>query len=121
LFWVVELPEDAIRISNHGRRASVQADDVCVLDSFQFGGPVNVPASVTYKVEWEANGPSVRRGKGKAVPADDQAAFLGDFAPALAKGTFSGRELAFSFKSDPGASSARGYALLGTERNGVFL
>jgi len=122
LFWVVELPEDAIKISNNGRRASVHAEDVAVIDSFQFGGPVEIPAKVSYSIEWVASGPSVRRGKGNTVPATDPAAFLGDFAPAVATGSFSGRELAFSFRADPGAGSARGgYAEMGNERNGAFL
>jgi hypothetical protein len=92
-----------------------------VIDSFQFGGPDQIPAKVSYTVEWEATGPAVTLGKGKSVLATDPAAFSGDFAPALARGSFSGRELAFSFKSDPGASSRRGYAEIGRERNGVFL
>jgi hypothetical protein len=33
----------------------------------------------------------------------------------------SGRQLGFSFRTDPGANSNRGYAEIGTERNGVFL
>jgi len=122
LFWVVELPEDAIKVSNNGRRASVHAEDVAVVDSFQFGGPVEIPAKASYHMEWEASGPFVAQGKGKSVPATDPAAFLGNFAPAVATGSFSGRELAFSFRSDRGASSApRGYAEMGNERNGRFL
>jgi hypothetical protein len=32
----------------------------------------------------------------------------------------SGAELGFSFRSDPGVSSDRGFADVGRERNGVF-
>jgi hypothetical protein len=121
LFWIVELPDNAIHISNDGRRASVHAENVPVIDSFQFGGPNSVPANVTYSVEWEAIGLAVSVGKGNNVPPTDPAAFRGEFSPAIARGSFSGSELAFSFKADPGASSTRGYAELGRERNGVFL
>ena len=121
MFWIVDLPQDAIHFSNNGRRASVHAENVPVIDSFQFGGPNQIPAKVSYTVEWEATGPAVTLGKGKSVGATDPAAFSGDFAPAIARGSFSGRELAFSFKSDPGASSRRGYAEIGRERNGIFL
>jgi hypothetical protein len=37
-------------------------------------------------------------------------------------GSFSGSELGFRFRSNPGASSdPQGYAEIGTERNGSFL
>ncbi len=134
LFWVVELAEDEVQISNDGRRASMHAEDVPVIDSFQhaedvpvidsfqFGGVNMVPAKVTFSVEWQAKGPAKMLGKGKGVPPTDPAAFTGEFAPAVARGSYSGRELAFSFKADPGASSdPRGYAEMGHERNGVFL
>jgi hypothetical protein len=94
---------------------------VCVLDSFQFGGPINVAASVSFKVRWEATDPAVRRGRGDEVPPTDPAAFLGDFAPARSTGTFSGSGVGFGFRSNQGVSTDRGYALMGAERNGVFL
>jgi hypothetical protein len=100
----------------------VVAKDVPVIDTFQFAGTFLVPATVSFKVEWEATGPPKKRGSGKAVPPTDPAAFRGTFAPARSTGQFSGTELGFSFVSKPGASSERGgYAEIGTERNGVFL
>jgi hypothetical protein len=116
---VVELPDDAFRVSHDGRRASLEAEDVCVLDSFQFGGPVNVPAKVSFKIRWQATGPRERRGKGSAVPATDPAAFRGHFAFARSTGSFSGSELGFSFKGRGDTDGT--FAELGSERNGVFL
>jgi hypothetical protein len=55
------------------------------------------------------------------VPATDAGAFLGDFALARSTGSFGGAEFGFSFRSDTGASTDRGFAELGRERNGVFL
>jgi hypothetical protein len=37
---------------------------------------------VSFDLRWEATGPAVVRGKGKAVPPTERAAFLGEFAPA---------------------------------------
>jgi hypothetical protein len=108
-------------MSRDGRRAVVAAKDVPVIDTFQYGGPFLVPATVSFEVKWEAIGPQKKLGSGKAVPPDDPAAFRGTFAPASSTGRFSGAELGFSFVSKPGASSERGYAEIGTERNGVFL
>jgi len=99
----------------------MHASNVAVIDSFQFGLPDSVPATVNFSVEWQATGPFVRRGNGDHVPATDPGAFLGEFAPAFARGSFSGRELGFSFKSNPGVTTERGYAEMGRERNGRFL
>lgn len=121
LFWVFELQAGGLDVDDDGKRATLHASNVPVVDSFQFGGSQQVPGQVTYSIEWHATGPFVARGKGTAVPPTDPAAFLAEFAPAFASGHFSGRELGFSFTSDPGTSSNGGYALMGRERNGVFL
>jgi hypothetical protein len=49
----------------------VQGDRACVAYCFQFGGPVTVPASVSFKIRWEATGRRERRGRGSDVPATD--------------------------------------------------
>jgi hypothetical protein len=121
LFWVVPLRDSAFFSFFKGQRARVRADDVPVIDTFQILGPNQIPATVSFEIEWEATGPAVQLGSGKSVPPTDPAAFLGEFAPAFARGSFSGQELGFSFQSNPGATSQRGYAELGPERNGVFL
>ena len=54
---------------------------MCLVNSFQFLGPNNVAAKVSFKVRWEATGPAVRRGRGDEVPPTDPAAFLGRIAP----------------------------------------
>jgi hypothetical protein len=95
---VVEPPGDAFKVSDDGRRATLEAKDVCVLDSFQFGGAFTVPASVNFKIRWEATGRREHRGSGLDVPPTDPAAFLGRFATARSTGTFSGSEVGFSFQ-----------------------
>jgi hypothetical protein len=120
LFWIVELPDNAFRVSRDGREAILKAKDVSVLDSFQFGGPISVPATVSFTVRWTATGAPQRRGRGAAVPATDPAAFLGSFATARSTGSFSGSQLGFSFRS-ASATTDRGYAQFGRERNGSFL
>lgn len=92
-----------------------------LIDTFQFASPFLVPSTVSFRVEWDATGAPQPLGSGKAVPATDPAAFLGMFAPARSTGEFSGAELGFSFASKQSASTDRGYAEIGTERNGVFL
>jgi hypothetical protein len=121
LFWVVPLADGALRVSQDGRQATLRADDVAVLDSFQFGGPVTVPATVSFVIRWQATGSFRNRGKGRTVPPTDAGAFLGRLADARSTASFSGRQLGFRFRSDPGVSTDRGYAEMGTTRNGVFL
>jgi hypothetical protein len=121
LFWTVPLDDDAIRVSRDGRRLVLRARDVPVIDSFQFFGPNQIPASVSFHVEWRATGPFVDRGRGTDVPPTDPAAFLGRFAVARSTAMFEGSEFGFGFRSDPGVSTDRGFAELGRERNGVFL
>jgi hypothetical protein len=104
------------------QRAILHVQNLPVIDTFQFFGASDTPALVDFRVEWRATGPAVARGMGLAVAPTDPAAFVGNIAPAVSTGTFLGHELGFEFESDKGAStSPRGYAQIGTERNGVFL
>jgi len=112
---VVELSQGAFEVTRNGTAANLRASNVPVIDSFQFGGTTQVPATVSYSMKWQASGPFEKHG---------DATFSGSFAPARVEGSFSGRELGFSF-SGTGAvnpnSSGGGYALLGHEANGKRL
>jgi hypothetical protein len=121
LFWTLPVDDDALRVSHDGRRAVLEVDELPVIDSFQFFGPSQTPASVSFRAEWRATGPFEERGSGTDVPPDDPAAFLGRLAVARSTANFEGSEFGFSFRSDPGASTDRGFAEMGRERNGVFL
>jgi hypothetical protein len=122
LFWTVQLPNNAFRVLEDGKGAQLNAKQVPLIDQFVFQGPNAIPSTVSLDVRWQATGPRVKRGSGKAVKPTDAAAFLGEFAIARSTASFSGAELGFQFKSDPGASSdPKGFAELGSERNGTFL
>lgn len=108
-------------MSRNTMRARLRAREVPVIDTFQLGGSNAVPATVDLDVRWDAVGAAETLGSGTEVDPTDPAAFLGQFAPAQAVGRFSGAQLGFRFRSDPGANSDQGYAEVGTERNGVFL
>jgi hypothetical protein len=106
----------------NNRRAVLHVKSLPVIDTFQFFGPNDTPALVDFRAEWEATGPAVTRGSGDDVPATDAAAFLGRIAPAVSTLSCSGSEFGFEFTADKGAStSPRGWAQIGTERNGSFL
>lgn len=122
LFWTVDLRKSAIDFKMDNRRAVFTVRGLPVIDTFQILGPNDTPATVDFRVKWEASGPAVTRGKGNTVPPTDPAAFLGEIAPAVSTLSVSAEEIGFEFESNEGASSSpKGYAQLGTERNGVFL
>ena len=122
LFWTLDLHKTAIDFKMNNRRAVMHVRRLPVIDTFQFFGPSDTPGLVDFRVEWEATGPAVARGMGAAVAPTDPGAFLGEFAPAVSSGSFSGEEIGFEFETRGDASSSpRGYAQLGTERNGAFL
>lgn len=120
LFWTQPADDRSLWLSRDGRRAVLELHDAPVIDSFQFFGPNQIPATISMRVEWRASGPFVRRGSGDAVPATDMTAFLGKIAPARSTGRFAGKEWGFAFRSDR-ATTDGGYAQLGRTRNGVFL
>jgi hypothetical protein len=122
LFWTLDIGKSAVDFKIDDNRAILDVKNLPVIDTFQFFGPSDTPGLVDFRVEWEATGPAIPQGMGAAVPATDPRAFLGEIAPAVSTGLFSGEEIGFEFESNGRAStSPRGYAQIGTERNGVFL
>ena len=99
----------------------LQVRELAVIDTFQFFGPSDTPALVDFRVEWKASGPAVPRGLGTNVPPTDPGAWLGEIAPAVSTGSFSGEEIGFEFESNAASTSSGGYAQIGRHRNGVFL
>ena len=116
LFWIVQAPEDALKIGDDGVQLDV--DGASVVDDFQFFAPLTVPGTVSYHMRWKATGPA-RHFTPQSSDPTDPTNFVGDFRPAIATGTFSGSELGFSFTGT--ASSDMTFAEFGTERNGLFL
>jgi hypothetical protein len=108
-------------VSRRRKHARLYLRDLPLIDTFTFLGPSDTPALLNMTIEWEALDEPVGLGAGTRVPAADPAAFLGHFAKARSTAHFSGRQLGFSFRSNPGTNTDRGYAEIGTERNGVFL
>lgn len=113
LFWVVQVPDDALEIEGH--TAELNVEHAPVIDDFQFFAPGGVPGTVSIHMKWTASGDVHHHEPGST----DASNFDGDFRPAVATGTFSGSELGFSFSGS--ASSEGMFAEMGHERNGVFL
>lgn len=109
-------------MSTDGRSLTVVVQDLPLVDDVLQPTPGTFPATTTFRVEWRGKRKLKRRGRGLAVPATDPAAFLGAFfRKATARGTFSGAIEGFSFQSDPAVPAKSTFAMLGTERNGIFV
>lgn len=117
LFWTVRVPDDALRI--HGRRARLEVKDLDVIDSFTFLGANQVPARVSFEIDFRAYGDEMRFEPGSTDPTDPSN-FEGRFRFAVATGRFEGTERGFRFRADD-ASSAGVFAEMGHERNGAYL
>ncbi len=121
LFWTLPVPDDALWVSPSGRRAVLEVEDLAVLDSFQFFGPNQTPASVSLRVEWRASDGFVPRGKDlspcrRPIPRRSWATSLSPARPASSRAASSG-----SRSRPAGTPTPGGYAQMGRERNGVFL
>ena len=118
-FWTVPADEHNLWVSRSRREAVLEVRDVPVIDSFQFFGPNQVPASVSFRIEWRATGRAMPRGKGDTVRDKDMAAFLGEIAPARSTIVASAEEWGFTCRAN--GSTAGGYAQIGDSRNGVYI
>lgn len=116
LFWIVQAPDDALEIE--GDTAELNVEHASVIDDFQFLAPGGVPGTVSIHVTWTAAGAEEPFQPQSSDPTDPTN-FAAEFRPAVAKVTFSGSELGFSFSGS--ASSEGVFAEMGHERNGVFL
>lgn len=120
LFWTAEIPKHAFRVSRNGRSALLNLSRQPLVDTFEFGGQLAIPAQVDVHVVWHAIEAPMERGEGTMVDPTDPAAFLGLFAEARAMSKASGVETGFSFKTGRLTADAF-FAEMGEERNGVFL
>ena len=116
LFWIVQVPDDALEIE--GQTAELNVEHASVIDDFQFFAPGGVPGTVSIHMKWTASGEVHHHEPGSSDPTDPTN-FEGEFRPATATGTFSGSELGFSVTAS--ASSESTFAEMGDERNGMFL
>jgi hypothetical protein len=120
-FWTVPIPEDSVVVSPDGRQLTVVVQDLPLENDILRPVPNTVPATASFRIEWNGKKAQKRRGKGLEVAPTDPAAFLGRFRKAKATGIFSGAFEGFSFQSDVTPPAKSRFAIVGTERNGVFL
>jgi hypothetical protein len=124
LFWIVQVPDDAVKITDDTLTISLR--NVAVVDQFQFpGGAGNnlgtagVPATVSFDITYRKSG--VPRHV-RPTSADPLSPFnwAGEMWTATNSGTFSVTYNDQSF-SVQGSFSSSGFGEMGKERNGSFV
>lgn len=121
LFWTLRIPDDSVVVSPDGRQLTVVVQDLAMENDILRPVAMTVPATASFRIEWQGKKAQKRRGRGLKVSPTDPAAFLGRFRKAKATGLFSGAFEGFSFESDVANLAKSRWAIVGTERNGVFL
>lgn len=119
LFWTSPLREANVDADVRRGRARYQVRNAAVFDHGDIvhallgGPPTPTPAKVSFTVEWQGQAPrrSVRN------TADGHA---GEFIFNTARMEWTAEAGVYRFQSAPLATSSSSFAVLGTERNGIF-
>ena len=123
MFWLVRLPDDDVKVTDH--QVTINVSELPLVDRFQFLGPGNVPVHLSFQITYS------RTQQPRIIfpqTNDPLSPFnwAGTVWDATAKGSF-------SFRYDDGSYSAQGitdfalpthqleqYGTMGNERNGFF-
>jgi hypothetical protein len=125
LFWIVQIPDDAVTITDN--TVTISLSSVAVVDQLTFPNPgsVNlgnsgVAATVSFNITYQKSG-----GAHHVSPTSEDPLspfnWVGEMSPATNSGTF---KLAYndgSFSAQGSFSSAGNFGEMGTERNGSFV
>jgi hypothetical protein len=118
VFWTVAVPASTVDVDPGAGRASFVARDMAVPDYGDFVNSifpgVSVPATVSFDVRWHDILERTNR-------KNEEEGFAGEFVVTGSSMTWSSRQDGFEFRSDPADTSISAHAIVGHERNGVFL
>ena len=117
LYWVVTIPKGALVISADGRTATLEMENVAVVDQPRWPAldSVGTPATMNFKMVWTATDE-------KIVYDDPQKQFRveGYRATAQLEAQVKVPSIDFSWKSDPLSESHVNFAIIGNEVNGRY-
>jgi hypothetical protein len=125
LFWILQVPDDAVKITDD--TLTISLTNVSVVDQFQFpGGTGNnlgiagVPATVSFDITYTKSGMPRHV---RPTSADPLSPFnwAGEMWAATNSGTFSLTYNDASFSAQGSFSSSGNFGEMGTERNGSFV
>jgi hypothetical protein len=122
LFWTIEIPGDGIQVNLGKGRASLEAEDVPIIDYGNIGnalfggGPAPIPGFVSFKVVWSGVDGRLNIRNNDSV----YGGFAGEFIRNAAQMEWTATVGDFTFVSAPLATSSSSFAEIGHERNGAF-
>ncbi len=116
LYWTARLQPGQLTISSDGRSATLEVNDLAVIDEPTFPKPGSAaPATISFRIVWTALGSATMFNN-----ADKHFALLA--APARARASFKVAvpSAAFTWESAPLETSTSSDALIGSEVNGRY-
>jgi hypothetical protein len=121
LFWTVQVPAEAIEFDPDRNSASVQVNNLPILDHGTIPNALSgmTPAtagSVSFRVEWSGAGDMAN------IRSDSPALghFAGEFVRNSAQIEWSAQVGPYQLTSAPMSTSSSAWAEMGRERNGIF-
>jgi hypothetical protein len=122
LFWIVQVPDDAVVIT--GNTLTIHLQNISVVDQFQFPAAVaglpGIPATVSFDITYTKSG-KPRQVQPTSTDPLSPFTWAGEMSMATNSGTFSVRYQDGSFSATGSFSSSGNFGEMGTERNGSFV
>ena len=122
LFWTLQIPPEGVQVDLRNGIASMQASDVPVFDYGDIpnaitGARAPVSGTVSFRVEW--GGPA----RPISIRNTDSVygGYVGEFRRNAARMIWTARAGDYQFRSSTMDTSWSLFALLGHERNGIFV
>jgi hypothetical protein len=121
LFWTIPIPEGSVDANPGAGRATLQVSNAAVFDHGSIGnalvsgsGDPMIPSTVSFTVQWSG----VNDRQNVKNSGDGHA---GEFVFGSAQMEWTATAGIYTFQSAPLATSSSSFAVLGKERNGVFV
>jgi hypothetical protein len=127
LFWMVQVPDDAVKIDDDAGTLTISLTNVAIVDQYTFpnAGGINlgnsgVPATVSFNVTFTKTGTPRTVSPTSSDPLSPFN-WAGEMWKATNSGSFSVAYTDGSFSAQGTFSSAGNFGEMGTERNGSFV
>ena len=128
LFWIVQVPDDAIKVDDEKGTLTISLKDVPIVDQFSFPngagnnlGAAGVPATASFDITYTKVEGTRRHIRPTSTDPLSPFDWAGEMWMATNSGTFSVAYKDGSFSAQGSFSSAGNFGEMGTERNGSFV
>jgi len=118
VFWIVQIPDDAVVIS--GNTLTIHVANLAIEDEIAFLGTIRIPSTLSFDITYTKSG---KPRKIEPTSQDPLGAFhwAGRMWMATNSGTFSVSRDDGSFSATGSFSSSGMFGEMGTEKNGIFV